>query len=48
MHHSLRTLLPGACLAALLSQSALAADTIRIGVISEAQAVAGSSIAPAA
>jgi len=48
MHHPLRTLLSSACLAALLPHSALAADPIRIGVISEAQAVAGSSIAPAA
>jgi branched-chain amino acid transport system substrate-binding protein len=37
-----------ACLAALVPTLALAADPIKIGVIAEAQAVAGSSIAPAA
>jgi branched-chain amino acid transport system substrate-binding protein len=37
-----------ACLATLLPTFALAADPIKIGVISESQAVAGSSIAPAA
>jgi branched-chain amino acid transport system substrate-binding protein len=37
-----------ACLASLVPTFALAADPIKIGVISESQAVAGSSIAPAA
>ena len=37
-----------ACLASLVPTFALAADPIKIGVIAEAQAVAGSSIAPAA
>jgi branched-chain amino acid transport system substrate-binding protein len=37
-----------ACCSLLGSSSALAADPIKIGVISESQAVAGSSIAPAA
>jgi len=37
-----------ACFATLVPTLALAADPIKIGVISEAQAVAGSSIAPAA
>ncbi|NML46519.1 ABC transporter substrate-binding protein [Ramlibacter sp. G-1-2-2] len=51
MRHSLRlrpSVLASACLAALLPAFALAADPIKIGVIAEAQAVAGSSIAPAA
>jgi branched-chain amino acid transport system substrate-binding protein len=37
-----------ACCALLAPAGALAADPIKIGVISEAQAVAGSSIGPAA
>ena len=37
-----------ACLVALTPAAALAADPIRIGVIAEAQAIAGSSIGPAA
>ena len=37
-----------ACSSAVLAFQAFAADPIRIGVISEAQAVAGSSIGPAA
>ena len=45
---TLPTLISSACLAALVPHAALAADPIRIGVIAEAQAVAGSSIAPAA
>jgi len=48
LRHPLPTLLTSACLAALLPHAALAADPIKIGVIAEAQAVAGSSIAPAA
>ena len=48
LRHPLPTLLSSACLAALLPHAALAADPIKIGVIAEAQAVAGSSIAPAA
>ncbi|MGJ5135982.1 ABC transporter substrate-binding protein [Bradyrhizobium oligotrophicum] len=45
---SLKSILLASCAAALVSSAAWAADPIRIGVISEAQAVAGSSIAPAA
>ncbi len=45
---SLRSILLASCATALLSSAASAADPIWIGVISEAQAVAGSSIAPAA
>ena len=48
LRHPLPTLLSSACLAALVPHAALAADPIKIGVIAEAQAVAGSSIAPAA
>jgi branched-chain amino acid transport system substrate-binding protein len=48
MRHPVLTLISGACLAALAPHAALAADPIKIGVIAEAQAVAGSSIAPAA
>jgi branched-chain amino acid transport system substrate-binding protein len=51
MRHPLRlrpSLLASASFAALLPTLALAADPIKIGVIAEAQAVAGSSIAPAA
>src|SRR3954454_3487938 len=44
----LLTSIASACLAALVPTFALAADPIKIAVISEAQAVAGSSIAPAA
>ncbi|MGJ5036685.1 ABC transporter substrate-binding protein [Bradyrhizobium sp. HKCCYLRH3059] len=45
---SLKSILLASCATALVSSAASAADPIRIGVISEAQAVAGSSIAPAA
>lgn len=48
---SSRTLFATTCVAAMIaaaSTSAFAADPIKIGVISEAQSVAGSSIAPAA
>ncbi|WP_316188346.1 MULTISPECIES: ABC transporter substrate-binding protein [unclassified Bradyrhizobium] len=45
---SLKSILLASCATALVSSAAWAADPIRIGVISEAQAVAGSSIAPAA
>ena len=48
LRHPLPTLLSSACLAALVPHAALAADPIKIGVIAEAPAVAGSSIAPAA
>ncbi len=44
-----RTLFASTCVAAVMAAtSAFAADPIKIGVIAEAQAVAGSSIAPAA
>jgi branched-chain amino acid transport system substrate-binding protein len=45
---SLKSLLLASCATALVSSAAWAADPIKIGVIAEAQAVAGSSIAPAA
>ncbi|MGJ4996292.1 ABC transporter substrate-binding protein [Bradyrhizobium sp. HKCCYLS3077] len=45
---SLKSFLLASCATALVSSAALAADPIKIGVIAEAQAVAGSSIAPAA
>ncbi len=45
---SLKSFLLASCATALISSSAWAADPIKIGVIAEAQAVAGSSIAPAA
>lgn len=51
MRHPLPGLLSSiasACLATLVPAVAFAADPIKIGVISESQAVAGSSIAPAA
>jgi branched-chain amino acid transport system substrate-binding protein len=51
MRHPLPRLLSSiasACLATLVPAVAFAADPIKIGVISESQAVAGSSIAPAA
>lgn len=45
---SLKSILLASCATALVSSAAMAADPIKIGVIAEAQAVAGSSIAPAA
>ena len=51
MHHDVRLSLSGvalACAALVAPAAALAADPIKIGVIAEAQAVAGSSIGPAA
>src|SRR5260363_301900 len=43
---SLKSFLLASCATALMSSAAWAADPIKIGVIAEAQAVAGSSIAP--
>ncbi|MGY3452726.1 branched-chain amino acid transport system substrate-binding protein [Bradyrhizobium sp. USDA 4353] len=45
---SLKSFLLASCATALVSSAASAADPIKIAVIAEAQAVAGSSIAPAA
>ncbi|WP_456775685.1 ABC transporter substrate-binding protein [Bradyrhizobium sp. USDA 4369] len=45
---SLKSFLLASCATALMSSATWAADPIKIGVIAEAQAVAGSSIAPAA
>ncbi|CCD95460.1 putative branched-chain amino acid ABC transporter (substrate-binding protein) [Bradyrhizobium sp. ORS 375] len=45
---SFKSFLLASCATALMSSAVWAADPIKIGVIAEAQAVAGSSIAPAA